>query len=781
MAGYHPVRTDDGQVVGVGTFVLDATDLRTAERLARRSEERLRLALDAANLGTWHWEVAYGTDNLFWDSRCKALFGLPEDAEVGYADWLACLVEEDRAATEEAVNRALDPTDPDDSYVCAYRIRHPDGMVRWLSAAGRAVFDAHPTVPGGRQPVRLLGTIRDITAAHESVAALARSNAEAHAAAERVQLALSAGAIVGTWDWELPTDRFTVDERFAFFFGLDPALGRSGLSLEQVVATVHPDDLAGLRAAVATAIARGGPYSHEYRVRGLDGSYRWIQANGRVDHAADGTPARFPGVLLDIQARRALEAERDRAANLLRAFVAAVPGVVYAKDREGRMLVANEGTAALVGKPLEAILGRTDAEFLDDPGNAALVMANDRRIMDAGTTEQIEEAVSFSDGTPAVWLSTKAPFRSPAGEVVGLIGSSVNITDRKQAEERLRESETNLRLASEAGGIGFFACDLVTGRTHWSEMMYRLYGLNPSLPPPCMEPDGDHLDIVHPDDRAALSAARAAVTEAEGPTNFAFEFRVRRADTGESRWIASRGEVARDANGRAVLVRGAQQDITDRREAEGRLRLMVHELNHRVKNTLATVQSITMQSLRGVDAAVRCALEDRLLALAVAHDVLTREGWVGADVDEVVAGVLAPHGGREDPRFLVSGPPLKLAPRAAVALSMALQELATNALKFGALSVPAGHVAIDWEVSSNSTPHFRLLWKELGGPAVMPPARRGFGTQLVERSLAQDLGGTARIEFCPDGVVCRVEAPFAGIVASAGMVPLVDVGQWRGE
>ncbi|MDC6700645.1 PAS domain-containing protein, partial [Leclercia adecarboxylata] len=136
---------------------------------------------------------------------------------------------------------------------------------------------------------------------------LARENVQ------RVQLALEAGAIIGTWNWHLPTDRFTVDEGFANAFGLDPALGREGLSLEQIIATVHPEDKEGLIAAISEVIGRGGAYAHQYRVRRTDGRFYWIEANGRVDHADDGTPLSFPGVLIDVEDRRSIEAERDRA------------------------------------------------------------------------------------------------------------------------------------------------------------------------------------------------------------------------------------------------------------------------------------------------------------------------------------------------------------------------------------------------------------------------------------------------------------------------------------
>ncbi|WP_295466561.1 ATP-binding protein [uncultured Pseudomonas sp.] len=156
------------------------------------------------------------------------------------------------------------------------------------------------------------------------------------AAAERVQLALAAGAIIGTWYWDLPTDRFTVDEAFAVNFGLDPALGRDGLSLAQVVATVHPDDQAGLAAAIAEVIGRGGRYAHQYRVRRRDGRYYWLEANGHVELAPDGTPLRFPGVLLDVDARRALADERDRALADLRDLTATLEQRVEERTEELR-------------------------------------------------------------------------------------------------------------------------------------------------------------------------------------------------------------------------------------------------------------------------------------------------------------------------------------------------------------------------------------------------------------------------------------------------------------
>ncbi|WP_284778030.1 ATP-binding protein [Agrobacterium sp. lyk4-40-TYG-31] len=158
-----------------------------------------------------------------------------------------------------------------------------------------------------------------LNVAHDTTALVVAQNRD-RVNAERVQLALGAGAIIGTWFWDLPTDRFTIDAAFADSFGLDQALGRTGLPLEQIIATVHPEDRDGLIGAINEVIARGGAYAHQYRVRRRDGKYYWIEANGRVDFAEDGTPSSFPGVLIDVEERRAVEAERDRAISMLRAL-----------------------------------------------------------------------------------------------------------------------------------------------------------------------------------------------------------------------------------------------------------------------------------------------------------------------------------------------------------------------------------------------------------------------------------------------------------------------------
>ncbi|WP_312412874.1 response regulator [Shinella sp.] len=188
-----------------------------------------------------------------------------------------------------------------------------------FKAAGRIIeVSATRIEPESLCQVAVL--FRDVTARKLAESALRESESRVRDNIQRVQLAMAAGAIIGTWFWDVPSDHFTVDEGFAEAFGFDPQKGRSGLSLQEVIETVHPDDREGLIAAINEAIAQGGAYAHQYRTRRADGKFYWLEANGRVELAPDGTALKFPGVLIDIESRRAVEAERDRALVALRAL-----------------------------------------------------------------------------------------------------------------------------------------------------------------------------------------------------------------------------------------------------------------------------------------------------------------------------------------------------------------------------------------------------------------------------------------------------------------------------
>jgi len=211
------------------------------------------------------------------------------------------------------------------------------------------------------------------------------------------------------------------------------------------------------------------------------------------------------------------------------------------------------------------------------------------------------------------------------------------------------------------------------------------------------------------------------------------------------------------------------RDISAQVRARQQRELLINELNHRVKNTLATVQSIAAQTLKGttVPVTVKSALESRLLSMAGAHDVLTQQNWEGADLRNIVERALSPF---TAPRreFDVDGPVIRLLPKSALAIAMAVHELATNAAKYGALSNGSGRVSVHWTIAERDEEHLQIVWTETGGPKVAAPSRKGFGSRLIERGLAGQLGGEAVIDYRETGVVCRILAPLGTI---AGSVP----------
>lgn len=192
--------------------------------------------------------------------------------------------------------------------------------------------------------------------------------------------------------------------------------------------------------------------------------------------------------------------------------------------------------------------------------------------------------------------------------------------------------------------------------------------------------------------------------------------------------------------------------------------LLIGELNHRVKNTLTTVQSIASQTLRNAPSLdyASGAIESRLIALSQVHNVLTDRSWAHVALHDIVAQAVEPYRSRGENRIHVQGPSVQVPPRMALPLAMALQELVTNAVKYGALSNGTGQIRVHWTLNGTAAPQrLHLMWEETEGPPVQKPIRRGFGTRLIERSLAQELAGEVQIEFSETGVVCSVDAPLA--------------------
>jgi PAS domain S-box-containing protein len=244
----------------------------------------------------------------------------------------------------------------------------------------------------------------------------------------------------------------------------------------------------------------------------------------------------------------------------------------------------------------------------------------------------------------------------------------------------------------------------------------------------------------------------------------------------DSRWHRRKDGALFWANGLTLCLDEAERklvkifrDETPAKRAEEQRVLLLNELNHRVKNTLATVQSITERTLRaaGVSDSIRCDLTERLVALARSHNVLVAQNWAGADLEALLREGLKPHAHHPSP-FRLEGPAVRLHPAQAVSLALAVHELTTNAVKHGALSVAEGRVELSWNMAHNGegTRFLTLLWTETGGPEVTPPARTGFGTQLLSRVIGSRTTGSSRLDFDPSGLRCVIQIRLTDEVAT---------------
>lgn len=328
-----------------------------------------------------------------------------------------------------------------------------------------------------------------------------------------------------------------------------------------------------------------------------------------------------------------------------------------------------------------------------------------------------------------------------------------------------RHLETRrLELALEAAGLGAFEWDIGRDVFVVSDRMAAITGLAAGDMP---AEGGRALEAhVHPDDLAAFRARTAENLESGGA--YRFEFRHIRPDEGRMVWLRVAGVMTLDPTGRAKGFTGIVEDITAQKLEEDQRQALMAELDHRVKNVLAAVQALAVQTAKrttSLDGFLQ-NFGGRLKAMASANELLTAARWRGAAIDHLAAaelGALAPG------QASWAGPELFLTPRAANALSLGLHELATNAVKFGALSVDTGHVDLSWRRLPDGG--FELDWTETGGPRVSAPGRRGFGATLLEQVTGRELNGEVRIDYPPHGVRAHLRAGPAAVAPRPETVP----------
>jgi two-component sensor histidine kinase/CheY-like chemotaxis protein len=315
---------------------------------------------------------------------------------------------------------------------------------------------------------------------------------------------------------------------------------------------------------------------------------------------------------------------------------------------------------------------------------------------------------------------------------------------------RLLESEQRRSLALAAGSMGSWDWDLLNGKIVWDEGQHRIHGVEPghfAVTP------ANFKVLILPDDWELLQVGMEALLR-EGQPHQA-EYRIRRPN-GEVRWCASTAAASKDGSGKVIRVSGVTMDITERKEAEERQALLAREVDHRAKNAMAIVQSIVRLTKANSISEYGAIIEGRLKALSRAHALLSDSRWQGAEFAKLVDEELAPFRSTNVDRIRASGPKVLLNPTTAQTLALALHELTTNAVKYGALSQTSGNLELTWDIEPDT---IALNWCERGGPSVRKPQSTGFGTRIITGSIERQLGGKAIFDWRQDGLKCVLRVP----------------------
>jgi PAS domain S-box-containing protein len=589
-----------------------------------------------------------------------------------------------------------------------------------------------------------------------NIDATERKAAEERLAERNLQLAL-AGKVgrVGTYTLDINAEKLQVSEGYAALHGLPE--GTTEMALSEWRARVHPEDLGRVENVHVQAVAaKRREYSIEYRIVRSDGEIRWAERRCLISYDGDA-PQRVVGVSIDMTERKRAElalAERD--AHLALAAKAARVGC-YANNLKTGLITVSEGYTAIHGLPkgtAQTTLSQWRTKVHPDD-LAPFDELRERLFGHRHHDYRFDYRIIRDDGEVR-WIESRGCISyDEVGQPEQVIGINIDVTERKQTEARLSD-------ALAAGQVVAFEWDAVTGRSQRSDNAERILGIVQG---------GGFVRQVHPADRRNFNALIRNLSP--GNPSYTLTFRFARSDSRDV-WLEEEARGEFDSAGKRLRIKGLTRDITERKELEDHKNSLIAELDHRVKNVLATVCSIASrtQETSSSMAEFVAALDGRIKSMAITHELLSSRHWRGIPLAELVHRELAPYATASNTH--IDGPDIVLSAEAGQMLAMVFHELATNAAKFGAISVKSGRVSVHWKLGCNkhSESGLSIRWEESGGPSVVEPARSGFGTSVVRELVPYELGGTVELAHLPEGVCCNLHVPAEWLSAS-GREPTV--------
>jgi len=750
------LRDEADAAIGFVKILRDRTEQREAAARLQESQDRYRLAARATNDAIRDWNLA--TDHVMWNEALTEAYGhAPTTVEPTGDWWVAQIHPEDRQRIEVSIRAVIDGTGT--TWTDEYRFRRADGSYAHVLDRGHVMRDAE-----GRA-CRMIGAMLDLTARKRSEDALRTSERRLgleRGLLEAIFRQAPVGISIAGAEDGMPSSLNAKAEEI-----LGHGIGTEGDARYVSYGAMHPDgrryepvEYPTLRALRQGETVRG----EEMRYRNAaTGELHLLEVSSGPVRDAEGAIQAAVTVLVDVEDQRRADAEARRLAALVEQSqdfigLAAPDGSVDFVNEAGRRLIGLADLAAARAMPIvDYFVPEERARVLGE------VLPAVERDGFWGGELNFRHVVT---GAAVLVLYTLFIVRGADGRRLGYGTVTRDLTEQRQARQALLASEATLRAVLDTVPVGILFAEAPSGRIVSGNRRLEEIFRHPVLPSRDADSYGEW--VAFHDDGRPVEAAEYPLSRIirEGLEHAEMRCEYRRGD-GTRVWIEIVGVPMRDEAGTTVGAVVAVADIDARRRTEERQELLNQELSHRMKNLLAMVQAVAASTLRGatdMDAA-REVLGSRLVALGKAHDVLLGGAAESASLAAVVReGVgVQESAGR---RVAFDGPDVEIGGKAALSLTLTLHELTTNAVKYGALSVPDGTVAVTASlIGPEDARRLRIVWTEHGGPPVVPPSRKGFGSRLIERGLTAQVNANLCLDYRPEGVECVVEAALADFQA----------------
>ena len=721
------------------TAKVDA-ERRKAEKALSRSQMMLARTEEIANVGSWEWDIK--EDRVIWSDELFRIFKL--DPSNGAPSWaehnsLQLYHPDDLAILGQAANLAVEEGTP---YELELRAQRRDGETRICLAKGFAEFGSDGNVE------RLFGSLQDIT--------------ERKRAEEELRLTLDA-TTDGIWSWIFKSNKFEFSSQYYTMLGYEP--GEFPASYESWVSLIHPDDLNNaLEVALEYLETKPDYYENEFRLKTKTGDYLWVSAKARVvERDSDGLAIRIIGNHQDISDRKLMEEALKDKAGFEKILMNSIPAPVFYKDVKGRYLGVNKEFETFFGKKEHEIIGKSVFD-INPPELANIYHSKDAEVFFTGELQQYESQVQNQDGVLKDVIFHKAPFHDEQGKIQGLIGVILDITDRKRAEEKLKESRARIETAFSSMSDAVYITDLDGNLVEFNEAFATFHKFKSKAECSITLAERHNIiDVYFPDGTIAPLKQWAVPRALRGETVIDAEYSLRRKDTGET-WIGSYNfSPIYGEDGKIIGSVVIARDITDRKRTEERIKsslrekeTLLKELNHRVKNNMQVIISlIRLQSDQIDNEKLKAAFletQNRIHAMSTAHETLHQSGNL-ASVDlaeylrklsETTFQTYRIDKGTIQFNAEIQSIPIEL--ERSYPLGLAINELLSNSLKYAFPEGRSGEISISGKIDED------LVTLVVADTGVGFPSdldwrnSESLGLQIVCSLIEDQLGGTISLD-----------------------------------